>query len=104
MSSLDVCLGVGPGAPQVKTDQRTRALELLCLGVYSRDAALYPLVTGAAPWSLKRGFEANYGVDVWHPKPTNARMIWQRSVRPRPSSSGPSRGLHSYVPSYLLRA
>ena len=30
-------------------------------------------------FSLKAGFERNFGVDVWYPKPTNARMIWQRS-------------------------
>jgi hypothetical protein len=68
---------------KVKTDQRSRALELLCLGFFARDAAMFPLVQGGPGsldgerWSLKRGFEANFGVDVWKPKPTNARMIWQ---------------------------
>ena len=72
-------------AEKVKTDQRSPALELLCLGFFYRDAALYPLVTAAdafderVRFSLKAGFERNFGVDVWYPKPTNARMIWQRS-------------------------
>jgi len=60
---------------KIKTDQRSRALELLCLGCFHRDASLYPAVTDS---SLRRGFEKNFGVDSWHPKPTNARMIWQR--------------------------
>ena len=68
---------------KVKTDQRSRALELLCLGFFNRDAAMYPLVVAKGlndqRWPLKKGFEANFGVEVWHPKPTNARMIWQRS-------------------------
>ena len=68
---------------KVKTDQRSRALELLCLGFFHRDAAMYPLVIAngieGKRWPLKKGFEKNFGVDAWHPKPTNARMIWQRS-------------------------
>ena len=68
---------------KVKTDQRSRALEMLCLGLFHRDAAMYPLVIAngieGKRWPLKKGFEKNFGVDAWHPKPTNARMIWQRS-------------------------
>jgi len=68
---------------KVKTDQRSRALEMLCLGFFNRDASMYPLVVAhgldGTRWPLKKGFEANFGVDTWHPKPTNARMIWQRS-------------------------
>ena len=79
---------------QVKTDQRSRALELLCLGVFARDAAMYPLVVvdgvGGKSWPLKKGFEKNFGVDTWHPKPTNARMIWQvRHLVRRPFVSPP---------------
>ena len=68
---------------KVKSDQRTRAIELLALGVFDRRASLYELVGGGdAPWSatpLRVGFERNFGVDAWHPKPTNSRMVWQRS-------------------------
>jgi len=63
---------------KVKTDQRSRSLELLCLGFFQRGGALWPLVT-TSDWRLKAGFEKNFGVDAWHPKPPNARMIWQRS-------------------------
>ena len=64
---------------KVKTDQRSRALELLCLGVYYRGSALFGLVShGRSAWTLRAGFEDNFGGDAWHPKPTNARMIWQR--------------------------
>lgn len=70
---------------KVKTDQRSRAIEMLCLGFFSRSSSLYPLVTAVDAYdeetrfTLKGGFEKNFGVDVWSPKPTNARMIWQRS-------------------------
>ena len=70
---------------KVKTDQRSRALELLCLGFFGRGAAFYSLATARdlyddrVSFTLKAGFEKNFGVDAWHPKPTNARMIWQRS-------------------------
>ena len=70
---------------KVKTDQRSRALELLCLGFFGRGSHLYPLVTAEdlyvpdKRFTLKSGFETNFGVDAWKPKPTNARMIWQRS-------------------------
>ena len=70
---------------KVKTDQRARALELLCLGFFLRSSALYPLVTATdiydedVRFTLKSGFEKNFGTENWSPKPTNARMIWQRS-------------------------
>lgn len=82
---------------KIKTDQRSRALELLCLGVFHRDAKLFALVSGGGgggggggrvpgqegdhprtKLTIRKGFERHFGVDVWHPKPTNARMIWQR--------------------------
>ena len=42
---------------KVKTDQRSRSLELLCLGFFHRDAALYPLVVveDAESGSRRRG-------------------------------------------------
>jgi len=64
---------------KIRTDQRSRALEMLCLGVFHRSAKLSPLVTGDdARWRLRRGFETNFG-EAWVPKPANARMVWQRS-------------------------
>ena len=39
---------------KVKTDQRSRALELLCLGYFQRGGALWPLVTNS-DWRLKAG-------------------------------------------------
>ncbi len=73
---------------KVKTDQRSRALEILCLGAYSRSSPLYPHVLAPAnqPKAARRAreqqfmsrcFETSFGSD-WHPKPTNARLIWQR--------------------------
>ena len=64
---------------KVKTDQRSRATELLCLAFFGRSSPLFTVVAMPKPFTLKAGFEANFGVDIWHPKPTNARMIWQRS-------------------------
>uniref|UniRef100_A0A7S4EV14 Uncharacterized protein n=2 Tax=Chrysotila carterae TaxID=13221 RepID=A0A7S4EV14_CHRCT len=64
---------------KVKTDQRTRAIELLCLVLYFRGARAYHLVGGQEKrFRLRGGFEKNFGLDSWHPKPTNARMVWQR--------------------------
>lgn len=69
---------------KVKTDQRSRAIELLCLGFYSRDAAMYPLIVvedeEGERWPLKSGFEANFGVEVrrnrahptWPPFPSDS--------------------------------
>ena len=74
-----------PLLEQVKTDQRSRCLELLCLGFFGRDGALFPLVA-VDGFALKAGFEQNFGVEAWHPKPVNARMIWQRSRMVRPST------------------
>ena len=66
-------------AEKIKTDQRSRALEILCLGFFGRGGALYPVVGRPHEAPLKAGFETSFGIDTWHPKPTNARMIWQRS-------------------------
>lgn len=78
---------------KVKTDQRSRALELLCLGFYERDASLFELIDPSAAHvafradgdsvvlrgrMLRADFDRNFGVERWHPKPTNARMVWQR--------------------------
>ena len=52
---------------KVKTDQRSRALELLCIGFFGRGSQLYPLVVNRA-WPLKSGFEANFGVGSWSPR------------------------------------
>lgn len=64
---------------KVKTDQRSRATELLCLAFFGRSSPLFGVVALPKPFTFQEGFEKNYGIDVWHPKPTNARMIWQRS-------------------------
>ena len=61
---------------KVKTDQRSRSLELLCIAAFGRDSLLYPLV---ATRPLRTTFEMSFNQDTWHPKPTNARMVWQRS-------------------------
>ena len=48
--------------------------------LYNQVAAVAALTReGVSVEALKAGFEKNFGIDAWSPKPTNARMIWQRS-------------------------
>ena len=62
---------------KVKTDQRSHSLEMLCLAIFWRGSPEYRLV-GLDLWPpLKKSFESNFG-GSWHPKPINARVVWQR--------------------------
>jgi len=62
---------------KIKTDQRSHALEMLCLAFFWRGSDEYRLLDHALWPPLKQSFESNFGAN-WHPKPTNARMVWQR--------------------------
>jgi hypothetical protein len=59
---------------KIKTDQRSHALEMLCLAIFWRGSDEYRLVDRALWPPLKKSFESNFGAN-WHPKPTNARMV-----------------------------
>ena len=65
---------------KVKTDQRSRSLELLCLAFFARDSRLFELIgTQCRHGLVKEAFEEGFGVDVWTPKPPNAKLVWERS-------------------------
>lgn len=71
---------------KVKTDQRSRCLELLCLGFYGRDARLRALIGSRDPCAeppchglVRDAFETGFGVEQWTPQPDNAKLVWERS-------------------------
>eukprot|EP00966_Prymnesium_polylepis_P003095 70966-Prymnesium_polylepis.1 len=63
---------------KVKTDQRSRALELLCLGIYGRGAALSFLIERDGNW-LRESFARQYSGDDQQTMSALGKRGWERS-------------------------
>ena len=66
--------------PSPSPNPNSRSLELLCLAFFARDSKLFELIgTQCRHGLVKEAFEEGFGVDVWTPKPPNAKLVWERS-------------------------
>jgi hypothetical protein len=63
---------------RVKTDQRSSALELLCLGFYGRGAALFSLIAREECW-LRESFARQYSGDDQQTMSALGKRGWERS-------------------------